>query len=113
MAPDILRTVSTSTHAVLHEMLLSYANDPAQASTWEEFLITFVKKNPKVKRKKKTGACHITDFPEKIKLFSRERFEHFSAFGYRTGRKEARWGYRIDDHRCVSGAEFSESENES
>ena len=65
-----------------------------------------------VKRKKKTGACHIANFPEKASLFTKERFDHFSELGYKTGGKVSEWGYRIDGHRCSSGAEFGESEAE-
>ena len=65
-----------------------------------------------LKRKKKTGACHIADFPEKVALFTKERFDHFSGLGYKTGGNNSKWGYRIDGHRCSSGAEFSDSEAE-
>ena len=65
-----------------------------------------------MKRKKKTGACHIADLPEKVALFTKERFDHFSGLGYKTGGNNSNWGYRIDGHRCSSGAEFSDSEAE-
>ena len=65
-----------------------------------------------LKRKKKTGACHIADFPEKVTLFTKERFDHFAGLRCKTGGNNSKWVYRIDGHRCSSGAEFSDSEAE-